>query len=102
LLTNPGRPWKKAAFSQFLREGIWIAPDGIEYMGYAMRTERYRYVKWIRWATGEFAAQELYDHQTDPDENVNLVSDPAYQSLLQELDEQLNAGWQAAKPARFN
>ncbi|UCF65991.1 MAG: sulfatase [bacterium] len=98
LLDNPGKPWKKAAFSQFLREGIWIAPDGVEYMGYSIRTDRYRYVKWINWNTGEQAAQELYDHQTDPDENVNLALDPAHLTLLDDLESQLDAGWQAAKP----
>ena len=64
------RPWKKAAFSQFLREGIWIAPDGIEYMGYSIRTEKYRYTEWVNWESKELAAIELYDHRTDPDENI--------------------------------
>ncbi|KAA3656077.1 MAG: DUF229 domain-containing protein, partial [Calditrichaeota bacterium] len=62
LLDDSTLPWKNAVFSQFLREGIWIAPDGVEYMGYAIRTELYRYVRWINWHTKEFAAQELYDH----------------------------------------
>ena len=47
LLNDCTRPWKTAAFSQFLREGIWVAPDGVEYMGYSIRTERYRYVAWM-------------------------------------------------------
>jgi hypothetical protein len=40
---EPQRTWKKAVFSQLLKDGIWVAPDGVEYMGYTMRTERYRY-----------------------------------------------------------
>jgi len=61
LLKNPQLPWKKAVFSQFLRKGIWVAPDGVEYMGYSIRTNRRRYVEWINWETKQFAARELYD-----------------------------------------
>lgn len=99
LLENPDRPWKKAAFSQFLREGIWIAPDGIEYMGYAIRTEHYRYVEWINWETKAFAAAELYDHQNDPLEQHNIVNLPENAALVQELAAQLKAGGDGAIPA---
>ncbi|MCA9732309.1 MAG: sulfatase [Deferribacteres bacterium] len=100
LLHNSNLPWKKAVFSQFLREGIWIAPDGVEYMGYAIRTERYRYVRWINWETKEFAAQELYDHQTDPNENVNIADDPQNVAVVQQLAAQLDAGWREALPGK--
>jgi arylsulfatase A-like enzyme len=99
LVEDPDRPWKSAVFSQFLREGIWIAPDGIEYMGYAVRTDRYRYVTWVNWETGEVAARELYDHETDPGENVNLAGQPEYAGTLAELEQVRLAGWRAALPA---
>ena len=98
LLRNPRIPWKKAVFSQFLREGIWIAPDGVEYMGYSIRTDRYRYVRWINWETKAFAAHELYDHQSDPSENMNIANLPENRSLVEKLSAQLEAGWEAAKP----
>jgi choline-sulfatase len=98
LLKNPNTPWKKAVFSQFLREGIWIAPDGVEYMGYSMRTDRYRYVRWINWETKTLAAQELYDHQTDPAENKNIANLAENKSLVEKLSTQLDAGWEAAIP----
>ncbi len=98
ILDNPNRPWKKAVFSQFLRKGIWIAPDGIEYMGYSIRTDRYRYVEWINWQTKEQAAKELYDHQTDPAENENIAGNPNYKEIVQTLAAQLRAGWQKALP----
>lgn len=99
LMDNPDQPWKPAVFSQFLREGIWIAPDGIEYMGYAVRTDRYRYVAWINQETGQLTASELYDHQTDPDENVNLAERPEYAETLAELEALRQAGWRAALPS---
>ena len=98
LLNNPDRSWKKAVFSQFLRKGIWIAPDGKEYMGYSIRTDRYRYVEWINWKTGELAAKELYDHQTDPQENENIVEKAENAALVDTLASMLKAGWQKALP----
>ena len=100
LMEDPARPWKSTAFSQFLREGIWIAPDGIEYMGYAVRTDRYRYVVWVNHETGELAARELYDHQSDPAENVNLATDPAYAETVAGLEAVRHAGWRAALPVQ--
>ena len=93
LLRDPKRRWKPAVFSQFLRDGIWVAPDGVEYMGYSIRTERYRYVEWFRWKDREKVATELYDLRADPLENVNLRE---AQALQAQLAAQLHAGWRAA------
>jgi arylsulfatase A-like enzyme len=98
LLDSPERSWKTAIFSQFLRQGIWTAPDGIEYMGYSVRTDRYRYVAWMNWASGAYAAWELYDHETDPGETVNLAGRPEYAAVLADLETQRQAGWRAALP----
>ncbi len=98
LIQNPGLPGKPAVFSQFLREGIWMAPDGVVYMGYAIRTARYRYVRWINWETKAFAAEELYDHEVDPEENVNIAALPENAARAAELAAQLDAGWRVARP----
>lgn len=93
------RAWKKAVFSQFLREGPWVGPDGIEYMGDSVRTERYRYVEWKNWKTGKLIARELYDLKRDPQENVNVVGLPNNQRLSSRLAKQLKMNWQAARPS---
>jgi iduronate 2-sulfatase len=98
LVGNPSRPWKKAAFTQFLREGIWIAPDGVEYMGYSVRTDSFRYTEWVNWETNELAATELYDHESDPMENRNVAGDSNYEDTRAEMAAVLEAGWQAARP----
>ena len=98
LIANPDRAWKPAVFSQFLRKGIWVAPDGIEYMGYSMLTDRWHYVTWINWTTKQFAANELYDRAADPDENVNLAAKPEQAARLKELEAERLAGWRAAGP----
>jgi len=97
-MADPNRPWKPAVFSQFLREGIWIAPDGIEYMGYAVRTERYRFVRWVNWETGEVVAHELNDHREDPGEDTNVAEQPEYAAQASRLDSILTVGWRAALP----
>ena len=67
LLQQPNRVWKNRAISQFPRR------DGDrELMGYALRTERYRYVEWLDRDSCETVATELYDHEKDPQENENI------------------------------
>jgi len=98
LLKNPTRPWKTAAFSQFLREGVWTAPDGVEYMGYTIRSERFRYVEWIHWETKALSARELYDHRFDPQENNNIADMPENKPIVDKMSERLKAGWRSALP----
>ncbi len=91
LLELPDRPWKQAAFSQF--------PRG-QYMGYAMRTPQYRIVRWVRpdRADQDASVLELYDHEQDPHETVNLAVDPEYATLVRQLEAQWKAGRKAAGP----
>jgi arylsulfatase A-like enzyme len=98
LVQHPDRPGKRAVFSQFLRRGRWLGADGVETMGYGMRTERFHYVAWMNWATRQITARELYDLEGDPAETVNLAPRPEFQSVLEELEAQRRDGWRAADP----
>lgn len=89
LLEDPGRRWKTAAFSQVTR---WDRG-----MGYTMRTGRYRYSRWQN-PQGEIVGREIYDHKSDPQENINLANRPEYTQLLKTLDQQMRAGWRKALP----
>ncbi len=51
-------------------------------MGYAIKTDRYRYVEWTKTSSGKVLAQELYDHFIDGQENVNQAGNPSYQMEL--------------------
>jgi hypothetical protein len=94
LLDQPARAWKTAAFSQYPRNG-----DGTRLMGYSMRTDRYRLTVWVeRTDHGKVHATELYDHQTDPQENTNIAGVPANAALVAGLMEQWKKGWRGAKP----
>ncbi|MEI8291189.1 MAG: sulfatase [Verrucomicrobiota bacterium] len=91
LLDDAKRPWKSAAFSQYPRKK--------NLMGYTMRTDRYRLTVWVdRNDHTKVDATELYDHQTDPQENVNIAKVPANASLLRTLMAQWEKGWRGAKP----
>jgi len=43
-------------------------------------------------------AIEHYDHQNDPQENVNIAKVPTNAELVQQLTAQWKRGWQGAKP----
>jgi len=58
-------------------------------MGYAMKTDRYRYVEWRRRTSGEILARELYDHRNDSQENINLA-ETAKPELLAEMSKKLS------------
>jgi iduronate 2-sulfatase len=97
LLDDPKRPWKSAAFSQYPRPGGKTGSGPL--MGYTMRTDRYRFTVWVgRFDHSKVDAIELYDHQNDPQENVNLAKEPANAELVKRLMEQWRKGWQGAKP----
>lgn len=53
---------------------------------FSIRTDRYRYTEW-----GENGAdgQELYDHESDPQEMNNLVGQPKYKDTQAKLSEML-------------
>ena len=50
-----------------------------------MRTESFRYTKWVQVSSGEVLDQELFDHAKDPKENRNVIDDPQYAGSLPEL-----------------
>jgi arylsulfatase A-like enzyme len=94
LLNEPTRAWKTAPFSQYPRR-----VTGRSLMGYSMRTDRYRFTVWVdRNDHSKVDATELYDHQTDPQENTNIAKVPANAALVERLTEQWRRSWQGAIP----
>jgi len=87
LLDDPDLDWKKAAFSYY--------PRG-DKLGYAIKTDRYRFVEWKIKATGQADSYELYDHQKDPRENVNLANKPEYKAIVEDHVSIIAKGWKGA------
>mgnify|MGYP005844691119 CR=1 FL=1 len=88
LLDNPSLPFKKAAFTM-----VTAGRDNREIIGRAVRTERWRYIRW----TGPEPGEELYDQRNDPREFTNLAANPAHAATLASMRGVLNAGWRAAR-----
>jgi uncharacterized sulfatase len=80
LLRDPGAPWDHAAFTQVRRSAGENA-----FMGYSVRTERWRYTEW----DGGTRGTELYDEKTDPDEQQNVAGDPKYKDVVAEMQRRL-------------
>ena len=54
-----------------------------------IRTDRWRYT---RWGNEIYEGnEELYDHDNDPEEHVNLADDPNYKDILEEMREKMNS-----------
>ncbi len=73
-----GQTVHDAVFSEYYSAGI---PERM------IRTGRWKYVH----SHGDL--HQLYDRETDPDENVNLIDDPAHAAIAAELDARLCRDW---------
>ncbi len=63
-----------------------------------MRTKRFRYTVWQDKQTGDVMARELYDHEKDPHEDVNVADELEYGANIKRLSEMVKQGWRAALP----
>jgi len=80
LLEDPAAPWDRPALTTF-------GPNN-----HSLRSERHRY---IRYADG---SEELYDHETDPGEHVNLAGTPGADAVVREMRRWLPAVNRPALP----
>jgi iduronate 2-sulfatase len=64
------------------------------FMGYSLRSPRWRYTQWDEGREGE----ELYDHDVDPEEQNNLAGDPQYSEVILQLSMQLRAAVASSFP----
>ncbi len=79
VLEDAGREVRSMARSQFPR-----FKD--RYDGRAWRDARYRLVEWKDTKNGEIVARELYDHDRDPLENVNLADLPEGREIMKSME----------------
>ncbi|MBF0196541.1 MAG: sulfatase [Planctomycetes bacterium] len=77
LMENPKAQWGKPAISQVSRNK--------EGWGFTLRNQRWRYVEWNAGKDG----RELYDHNKDPEEKMNLAKHPEYSETVKALSAQM-------------
>ena len=91
ILDDPTASVKKGAFTQHPRPAYFTgAPD---VMGRSVRTARYRYTEWRDFKTGKVVATELYDHEKDPLETVNIAGLPSSAAALAECEARYREGF---------
>ncbi len=76
LLKNPKAKWDHPALTQVRR-----GPAATGYMGYSVRTEKWRYTEW----EGGKRGAELYDEVADPHERRNLAADAKHQKVVADM-----------------
>jgi len=71
--------------------GQW--PDNCTIMGYAVRSDRYRYVAWYKgdyetrtnFDESAIEVEEFYNYEKDPLERKNLAKEPDYREIKREM-----------------
>jgi len=84
LLADATRPWKTAV----------SISGGPADLGHGVRNRRYSYLEYEK----SQPAAALFDLEADPWETQNLIDDPAYAAVRNEMAAILEAGWRGALP----
>lgn len=85
LLDDPGAAHKEGAYTQVQRGG---PKAKVQFPGRSVRTERWRYTEWEDGKRGV----QLYDHDADPGEYVNLAKDPKHAESVKQMQALLAKG----------
>ena len=102
VMKNPVTTVKEFSVSQYPRpsnklENARLGWSDGEYMGYSLRTEKYRYTVWLKnsfrsykpYSEALVAVSELYDYSKDPNETINVVGEKEYAAVSKELNEKM-------------
>jgi uncharacterized sulfatase len=91
LLEDPAAAWDRPARTQVSRNTPTATGERLAkrdwFMGYSVRTERYRYTEW----DGGKRGVQLYDYSEDPGELRNLADDPKHANTVKQLKAMLGA-----------
>jgi N-acetylglucosamine-6-sulfatase len=81
LLQGKSTSWRDGLLYEYFWERNYPHTPTI----HAIRTERYKYIRYH----GIWDLNELYDMQKDPQETNNLINDPSYQKVVKDLNDTL-------------
>jgi arylsulfatase A-like enzyme len=102
MMKDPKVSVKEFSVSQYPRpanklENARLGWSNGEFMGYSIRTEKYRYTLWLKDTFRSYkpynkdlvVASELYDYEKDPNETVNVVDDKVYASVAKDMNDKM-------------
>lgn len=102
VMNDPKKIVKDFAISQYPRtnnkeESERLGFSDGEYMGYSLRTERYRYTIWLKdsfrsnmpFKKELVVASELYDYEKDPNETINVAGEKTYAAINKDLNNKI-------------
>ncbi|MCB1203686.1 MAG: sulfatase-like hydrolase/transferase, partial [Verrucomicrobiae bacterium] len=102
MLADPAAKGRGWALSQVVRGGGGKSKGGAakggggkRFFGYSLRTNRWRYTEWDEGREGA----ELYDHENDPGELVNLAKKPEHAATVAEWSQILREAAKETFPA---
>ncbi len=76
LMKDPNQKFKDVIYARFIN-------------GESIKTDRYLYTEWYD-KENKFYGRMLYDHELDPDENVNISEFPENETLVDSLSKKLH------------
>lgn len=92
VLKDPAAKVNDVAISQYPRGKSLGYDNKLEYMGYTMRYENYRYTRWQKYEhPEEVVDRELYDQSNGAIVDKNLAKITKYKSLIEEFDKIMTA-----------
>ena len=87
VLKNPSAVVKQVAISQYPRGDSLGYDRKTAIMGYSIRTDTHRYIRWQLYEKpDQVVAVELYDQRAGKNPLVNLATKPGYQKDVKKLD----------------
>jgi iduronate 2-sulfatase len=101
LLNDPAGDVKPVALTQTPRPN-YLRGKQPPIMGYSIRAKRFRYTEWRDFKTGNVQAKELYDHDNDPLETVNVAGHADHKATVVALAKELNQALAKHQPSRTN
>ena len=81
LLEGKKIPWREEVYYEYYWERSFPHTPTV----HGVRTDRYKYIHYH----GVWDIDELYDIQNDPDEKRNLINEPEYKKLADELNKKM-------------
>lgn len=82
LMKKPDQPWKKATFSRYQK-------------GNTVTTQRFQYTEYREMDTDKLLSRMMYDHDRDPEENINVAELPEYADDVKKMEALLRKGWKS-------